>query len=67
MSLSLISETSILLTRAVGLFAKNGFIDAKTINVDWSNDYPITCLFADGYAEIGRIRRYLILKPKRAN
>ena len=65
MSLSLSSERSILLGRAVGVFAKNGLIDATTLNVDWSNDYPIARLFADRYAELGRIRRYSIPKPKR--
>ena len=67
MSLSLSSERSILLGRAVGVFAKNGLIDATTLNVDWSNDYPIARLFADRYAELGRIRRYSIPKPKRAH
>ena len=67
MSLSLSSERSILLGRAVGVCAKNGLIDATTLNVDWSNDYPIARLFADQYAEIGRIRRYSIPKPKRAH
>ena len=67
MSLSLSSERSILLGRAVGVFAKNGLIDATTLNVDWSNDYPIARLFADRYAEIGRIRRYSIPKPQRAH
>ena len=67
MSLSLSSERSILLGRAVGVFAKNGLIDATTLNVDWSNDYPIARLFADRYAEIGRIRRYSIPKPRRAH
>ena len=67
MSLSLSSERSILLGRAVGVCAKNGLIDATTLNVDWSNDYPIARLFADQYAEIGRIRRYSIPKPKRGH
>ena len=67
MSLSLSSERSILLGRAVGVFAKNGLIDATTLNVDWSNDYPIARLFADRYAELGRIRRYSIPKPKRVH
>ena len=67
MSLSLSSERSILLGRAVGVFAKKGLIDAITLNVDWSNDYPIARLFADRYAEIGRVRRYSIPKPKRAH
>ena len=67
MSLSLSSERSILLGRAVGVFAKKGLIDAITLNVDWSNDYPIARLFADQYAELGRIRRYSIPKPKRGH
>lgn len=66
MSLSLSSERSILLGRAVGVFTKNGLIDASTLHVDWANDYPIARLFADRYAEIGRIRRYSIPRPKRA-
>ena len=47
MSLSLSSERSILLGRAVGVCAKNGLIDATTLNVDWSYDYPIARLSAD--------------------
>ena len=66
MSLSLSSERSILLGRAVCVFAKNGLIDATTLDVDWENDYPIARLFADRYAEIGRIRRYSIPRPRRA-
>ena len=67
MSLSLSSERSILLGRAVGIFAKEGLIDSTTLQVDWANDYPVARLFADQYAEISRIRRYSIPKPKRAH
>lgn len=66
MSLSLSRERSILLGRAVGIFAKDGLIDSTTLQVDWANDYPIARLFADQYAEISRIRRFSIPKPKRA-
>ena len=66
MSLSLSRERSILLGRAVGIFAKEGLIDSATLQVDWANDYPIARLFADQYAEISRIRRFSIPKPKRA-
>lgn len=66
MSLSLSKERSILLGRAMGVFSKNGLINAATLHVDWANDYPIARLFADRYAEIGRIRRYSIPRPKRA-
>ena len=67
MSLSLSSERSILLGRAVGVFAKEGLIDSTTLQVDWANDYPVARLFADQYAEISRIRRYSIPRPKRAH
>ena len=67
MSLSLSRERSILLGRAVSIFAKEGLIDSTTLQVDWANDYPIARLFADQYAEISRIRRYSIPKPKRAH
>ena len=67
MSLSLSRERSILLGRAVGIFAKDGLIDSTTLQVDWANDYPIARLFADQYAEISRIRRFSIPKPKRAH
>ena len=67
MSLSLSRERSILLGRAVGIFAKEGLIDSATLQVDWANDYPIARLFADQYAEISRIRRLPIPKPKRAH
>ena len=67
MSLSLSRERSILLGRAMGVFSKNGLINAATLHVDWSNDYPIARLFADRYAEIGRMRRYSIPRPKRAH
>ena len=66
MSLSLSRERSILLGRAVGIFAKDGLIDSTTLQVDWANDYPIARLFADQYAEISRIRRFSIPNPKRA-
>ena len=66
MSLSLSKERSILLGRAMGVFSKNGLINAATLHVDWANDYPIARLFADKYAEIGRISRYSIPRPKRA-
>ena len=66
MSLSLSRERSILLGRAVGIFAKDGLIDSTTLQVDWANDYPIARLFADQYAEFSRIRRFSIPKPKRA-
>ena len=66
MSLSLSRERSILLGRAVGIFAKDGLIDSTTLQVDWANDYPIARLFADQYAEISRIKRFSIPKPKRA-
>ena len=66
MSLSLSKERSIVLGRAMGVFSKNGLINAATLHVDWANDYPIARLFADRYAEIGKIRRYSIPRPKRA-
>ena len=66
MSLSLSKERSILLGRAMGVFSKNGLINAATLHVDWANDYPIARLFADKYAEIGRISRHSIPRPKRA-
>ena len=67
MSLSLSSERSILIGRAVGVFAINGLIDTATLHVDWANNYPIGRLFGDQYAEISKIRRYSIPKTKRAH
>jgi flavin reductase (DIM6/NTAB) family NADH-FMN oxidoreductase RutF len=63
MSLSLSRERSILIGRAVGVFSKNGLINAETLHVDWENNYPIARLFADRYAEIGSIKRLLIPTP----
>ena len=63
MSLSLSRERSILIGRAVGVFSKNGLINAETLHVDWENNYPIARLFADRYAEIGSIKRLSIPTP----
>jgi flavin reductase (DIM6/NTAB) family NADH-FMN oxidoreductase RutF len=63
MSLSLSRERSILIGRAVGVFSKNGLINAETLRVDWENNYPIARLFADRYAEIGSIKRLSIPTP----
>jgi len=65
MSLSLSSERSIMIGRAVSVFTKNELVDATTLNVDWADDYPIARLFADRYAEIGKISRYSIPVPRR--
>ena len=63
MSLSLSRERSILIGRAVGVFSKDGLINAETLHVDWENNYPIARLFADRYAEIGSIKRLSIPTP----
>ena len=65
MALSLSSERSIMIGRAVSVFSKNGLVDAATLSVDWADDYPIARLFADRYAEIGKISRYSIPVPSR--
>ncbi|NBT41967.1 MAG: flavin reductase family protein [Alphaproteobacteria bacterium] len=65
MALSLSSERSIMIGRAVSVFSKNGLVDATTLNVDWADDYPVARLFADRYAEIGKISRYSIPVPRR--
>ena len=67
MALTLSKERSIMLGRAVGIFTKNGLVDAATLNVDWAGDYPIARLFGDQYAQFDKISRYSIPEPKRHN
>ena len=33
----------------MGIFSKDGLINAETLHVDWEDNYPIARLFADKY------------------
>lgn len=65
MALSLSAERSILLGRAVGLTTRDGLVDAKTMYVDWADDYPVARLYADRYARLEEIERHGIPEPYR--
>ena len=58
--LSLSSERSILIGRAVGIVARDGLIDQDTLKINWSGELPIARLYADRYARLEEIKRWPI-------
>ena len=58
--LSLSSERSILIGRAVGIVARDGLIDQETLRINWSGELPIARLYADRYARLEEIKRWSI-------
>ncbi len=65
MALSLSSERSILLGRAIGLATRAGLVDTATMYVDWAGDYPVARLSQTGMLVLEEIERFGIPEPYR--